>query len=77
MEGLACFSAWPLHHLGVDDKTIQSILRHEDITNTQNLYVKGISEDARRAMDKLDQQITLMDSKRTAAEKAGDEPLVM
>ena len=33
-----------LHTLGVDDKTIQTILRHSNIALTMNVYVKGVSD---------------------------------
>jgi integrase len=33
-----------LHGLGVDDKTIQAILRHSNIGLTMNVYVKSVSE---------------------------------
>ena len=41
-----------LHALGVDDKTIQGILRHSDMRLTMNVYVKSVSDsqvDALRA----------------------------
>lgn len=33
-----------LHALGVDDKTIQGILRHSNIGITQNIYIKSVNE---------------------------------
>jgi integrase len=33
-----------LHALGVDDKTIQGILRHSDMRLTMNVYVKSVSD---------------------------------
>ena len=33
-----------LHALGVDDKTIQTILRHSHVGLTMNVYVKSVSE---------------------------------
>ena len=43
----------PLHELGVDDKTIQGILRHSNIAVTQNIYIKSVSESQVSAMDTL------------------------
>lgn len=40
-----------LHDLGVDDKTIQGILRHSNIGLTMNIYVKSVSESQVNAMD--------------------------
>jgi len=46
-RGLATF----LHAQGVDDKTIQAILRHENVSVTQKCYVKTVPESVRKAMD--------------------------
>jgi integrase len=43
-----------LNHLGVDDTTIQAILRHENIATTQKYYIKPVSADSVRAMAALD-----------------------
>lgn len=40
-----------LHALGVDDKTIQAILRHSNIGLTMNVYVKSVSESQVSAME--------------------------
>lgn len=45
-RGLATF----LHARGVDDKTIQAILRHENVSTTQKSYIKTIPESVRNAM---------------------------
>ena len=42
-----------LHALGVDDKTIQAILRHSNISVTQNLYIKSVPASRISAMDLL------------------------
>ncbi len=42
-----------LHTLRVDDKTIQSILRHSNIGLTQNVYIKHVTESGVTAMDLL------------------------
>ena len=43
-----------LHRLGVNDKTIQAILRHSNIATTQNIYIKTISSDSAAAMKLLE-----------------------
>jgi integrase len=45
-RGLATF----LHAQNVDDKTIQAILRHENVSITQQCYVKTVPESVRAAM---------------------------
>jgi integrase len=42
-----------LHALGIDDKTIQAILRHSNIGLTMNVYVKSIAASGVSAMDLL------------------------
>jgi integrase len=42
-----------LHQLGVDDKLIQSILRHSDVATTQRHYIKAVPAEVRAAMHKL------------------------
>ena len=42
-----------LHQLGVDDKTIQAILRHSNVSLTINVYVKSVKESRVNAMDVL------------------------
>jgi integrase len=46
-----------LHALGVDDKTIQAILRHSNIGLTMNVYVKSVSESQVSAMDVLSEKL--------------------
>jgi integrase len=43
--------ATTLHQLGVDDKTIQAILRHSNVGLTMNIYVKAVAESQVSAMD--------------------------
>lgn len=43
-----------LHRLGVDDKTIQAILRHSNLSTTMNIYVKSVSEAQIEAMQRLE-----------------------
>src|SRR6266852_2658982 len=46
-----------LHDLGVDDKTIQAILRHSNIGLTQNIYIKSLDERRVSAMDSLSEKL--------------------
>jgi integrase len=46
-----------LHALGVDDKTIQAILRHSNVGLTMNVYVKSVSESQVNAMDSLSEKL--------------------
>lgn len=32
--------------MGVNDKTIQAIVRHSDVSTTMNIYVKTVSNDS-------------------------------
>jgi len=43
-----------LHALGVDDKTIQAILRHSNVALTMNVYIKSVTESQVNAMDVLE-----------------------
>jgi integrase len=43
-----------LYALGVNEKTVQAILRHADVGTTMTYYVKSLSEDSVRAMAALD-----------------------
>jgi len=43
-----------LHRLGVDDKTIQAILRHASLATTREIYIKVVHADVHAAMAKLD-----------------------
>jgi integrase len=46
-----------LHSLGVDDKTIQAILRHEDVATTQRSYIITPTSTTIDAMAKLEAKI--------------------
>jgi integrase len=48
-----------LHALGVDDLTIQRILRHSNVAVTQQCYIKTLPEQSIAAMKKLDQLVDL------------------
>jgi integrase len=43
-----------LNRLGVQDKTIQAILRHANVSTTMNIYVKSVAADSTAAMKLLD-----------------------
>lgn len=55
-----------LHRLGVDDKTIQAILRHCNVAVTQNVYIKTVSDDSVAAMQQLEKIVSF--SKRSQAQ---------
>jgi integrase len=46
-----------LHALGVDDKSIQGILRHSNISITQNDYIKSVPASRISAMDLLEAEL--------------------
>jgi integrase len=47
-----------LHRLGVDDLTIQAILRHSNVAVTQACYIKTASDESKAAMQKFDAALT-------------------
>ena len=47
-----------LHALGIPDKEIQGILRHSNISLTQNIYIKSVSESQVSAMDALSEKFS-------------------
>jgi integrase len=47
-----------LHDLGVDDLTIQRILRHSNISVTQRCYIKTLPEQSVSAMAKLENRLS-------------------
>jgi integrase len=49
-----------LHDLGVDDLTIQRILRHSDVSVTQRCYIKTLPEQSVAAMQKLEHLIDVL-----------------
>jgi integrase len=57
-----------LHALGVDDKTIQAILRHSNIGLTMNVYVKSVSESQVSAMDALSEKLDLCNVHATSSD---------
>ena len=46
-----------LHELGVPDKVIQAILRHEDVSTTQRSYIKTVPQVVTNAMKQLEARI--------------------
>ena len=58
-----------LHAMGVNDKTIQAILRHSNIGLTMNIYVKSVSESQVSAMDALSEKLGLFNNCSTEASK--------
>lgn len=57
-----------LHALGVDDKTIQAILRHSNVGLTMNVYVKSISESQVSAMDALSEKLGICNDLATSSQ---------
>jgi integrase len=48
-----------LHQMGVDDLTIQAILRHSNVTVTQKCYIKTASKETQEAMQKVEAALTV------------------
>jgi integrase len=46
-----------LHDLGIDDKTIQRIMRHSNVSVTQKCYIKTLPKQVTDAMEKLETQV--------------------
>ena len=46
-----------LHEIGIGDRTIQGILRHSNITLTQNVYIKSVTRTQVNAMDTLERAL--------------------
>jgi hypothetical protein len=47
-----------LHELGVDDKTIQAILRHEDVNVTRSCYTQTPAAQVNEGMARLERRLT-------------------
>jgi integrase len=60
-----------LHDLGVDDMTIQRILRHSHVSVTQRCYIKTLPQQSLNAMNKLDELVER--TERVCSERAGNE----
>jgi integrase len=61
-----------LHDLGVDDLTIQRILRHSDVSVTQRCYIKTLPEQSIAAMKKLETLVGVMCSERAVTPAASE-----
>ena len=59
-----------LHALGVDDKTIQGILRHSNVGLTMNIYVKSVNESQVTAMDALSEKLGTCNDLATDAKRS-------
>jgi len=46
-----------LHELGIPDKVIQAILRHEDVTTTQRSYIRTVPSIVTEAMRRLEEKV--------------------
>ncbi len=49
-----------LKQLGVDDLTIQKVMRHEDVSTTRRCYIKSVATSAQHAMEQLGEQISAL-----------------
>lgn len=47
--------------MGVDDLTIQAILRHSNVAVTQACYIKTASRETKEAMQRLESALTAID----------------
>ena len=47
-----------LHQMGVDDLTIQAILRHSNVAVTQSCYIKTASKETKEAMQRVEEALT-------------------
>jgi integrase len=59
-----------LHHAGVDDKTIQAILRHGNVNITMNIYVKSVAESQVNALDVLSEKFGICNDHATKSKGA-------
>jgi integrase len=57
-HSLRRFVASGLHDLGVDDLTVQKIMRHSSLTVTQRCYIKTLPEQSVSAMAKLENRLS-------------------
>ncbi len=48
-----------LYRLGVQDKVIQVILRHSNVSTTATYYIKSAADDVRKAMAKLESELSV------------------
>jgi integrase len=57
-----------LHDLRVDDKTIQSILRHSNIAVTQKCYIKSLPKQSQATMELLESALCAERAPKTDSE---------
>ena len=55
-----------LHGLGVDDKTIQAILRHSNVGLTINVYIKSVTQSQVSAMGVLSEKFEICNDRTTS-----------
>jgi integrase len=60
-----------LYRLGVQEKTIQAILRHANLSTTMNVYVKSVDAESVRAMKTLERSVRLIVRQRSTGPKPG------
>jgi integrase len=66
-----------LYALGVQDKTIQLILRHANVNTTNTYYIKTARADAKAAMTKLENAIPALGNEwATDSEEAAKQDRV-
>ncbi|HEV2523318.1 MAG TPA: tyrosine-type recombinase/integrase [Candidatus Acidoferrales bacterium] len=81
-SGVQCWSGWHgfrrglatnLYELGVNETTIQAIMRHEDVETTRKHYIKKnvVPEESRNAMRRLEVVFTKMQKASRHASKLG------
>ncbi|HMK23583.1 MAG TPA: tyrosine-type recombinase/integrase [Terriglobales bacterium] len=61
-----------LYRLGVPDKTIQAILRHENVSTTLACYVKTASPDVMDGMQKLEEKVDREIAEKLEASRSRD-----
>ena len=54
-----------LYRLGLPGKVIQAILRHAHVSTTASYYIKTATDDVRKAMAKLENQVTVASQRLT------------
>ena len=57
-----------LHDLGVDDKTIQAILRHSNVSVTQKCYIKSLPKQTKAAMSHFESALCAERAPEVASE---------
>jgi integrase len=58
-----------LHAAGVDDKTIQAILRHSNVRITQDVYIKTVEESTVNAMNLIGEKMELAPSMQRSMQR--------